>query len=348
VAIEIRELSYPDAPGATGWDAFVAGIELGNLFTREDIGGTDLDATPEQVLPQTKDPYSVRRTLQAWDGEDLVGHASLGKDHDHSTCWVDVGVLASHRGQGLGSRLAESIIELARGVGAQHTDFDTEPRLPSPAGVGSVPAGAASTRFLQRFGFKLGQVEIESALDLPVPDELLDRLESASRPAPDYELVHWAGSTPDDLVDEYARLRTIASTAVPTGDLTEEEQVWDADRVRNRDRRHIESGNTVITTAARHRSSGEFVAFTSLAYPNAADGRAVGQGYTMVLPDHRGHNLGMRVKINNLRLLADRTHGARRIVTGNAGENDAMLSINRALGFRPAWISGWWEKKLGS
>jgi GNAT superfamily N-acetyltransferase len=104
----------------------------------------------------------------------------------------------------------------------------------------------------------------------------------------------------------------------------------------------------VITTAARHRSSGEFVAFTSLAYPNAADGRAVGQGYTMVLPDHRGHNLGMRVKINNLRLLADRTHGARRIVTGNAGENDAMLSINRALGFRPAWISGWWEKKLGS
>jgi hypothetical protein len=64
----------------------------------------------------------------------------------------------------------------------------------------------------------------------------------------------------------------------------------------------------------------------------------------MVLPEHRGHNLGMRIKINNLRRLMSVEHGAARVITGNAGENEAMLRINRALGFRPFVMTGWWEK----
>jgi GNAT superfamily N-acetyltransferase len=88
------------------------------------------------------------------------------------------------------------------------------------------------------------------------------------------------------------------------------------------------------------------VGFTAVARPIAADGRAVTQGYTMVLPEHRGHNLGIRIKINNLRKLMTSEHGAARIITGNAGENEAMLQINRALGFRPFVMTGMWEKKL--
>lgn len=351
MAIRIRELTFPNEPGGTCWEDFVAAVELGNAVLRADIGGDDLDQTPEAVLALVRSPYATRRTLVAYHGDEPVGRADLSKEHGQSSCWVEVGVLPAHRGRGIGGRLAEMIMDLARDTGAtilhsgsHHSDFESEPRLPSPTGVGSIPAEAAATRFLRRHGFTLGQVEIQSALELPVPDERLEQLTSSWRPAPDYRLHAWIGNTPDEFVEVYARLRTIATTAVPTGDLTEEEQVWDADRVRERDRRNEAAGTTVISTVAQHLPSGEFVAFSNLAFPTAADGRAVGQGYTMVLPEHRGHNLGLRVKINNLRLLAEQQHGARRIVTGNAGENDAMLSINRALGFRPAWISGWWER----
>ncbi|GAB3915487.1 hypothetical protein GCM10011575_38910 [Microlunatus endophyticus] len=61
---------------------------------------------------------------------------------------------------------------------------------------------------------------------------------------------------------------------------------------------------------------------------------------------HRGHNLGPKIKINNLRLLNAVDHGASRVTTGNADENAAMLAINRALGFRPFLVHGLWQKAL--
>ena len=51
---------------------------------------------------------------------------------------------------------------------------------------------------------------------------------------------------------------------------------------------------------------------------------------------HRGHRLGMLVKILNIRRLLTEYPNVERIVTFNAAENDHMLAINVALGFRPA------------
>ncbi|MBD4636278.1 GNAT family N-acetyltransferase, partial [Xanthomonas citri pv. citri] len=56
---------------------------------------------------------------------------------------------------------------------------------------------------------------------------------------------------------------------------------------------------------------------------------------TIVLPEHRGHRLGMRVKAANLIAVRDALPGARAIITGNAEENRHMLDVNEALGFRP-------------
>ena len=36
----------------------------------------------------------------------------------------------------------------------------------------------------------------------------------------------------------------------------------------------------------------------------------------------------------------------RRILTWNADENDPMLAINRAFGFRPHALTGHWQKTL--
>lgn len=350
---EIRELAIPAGESSPGWHDLMAQTELYNALNRKEIGSADLDETAQQVLAQVTSPYSTDRLFRAVLGDRLAGLGIYGLEHGQTVAWVWTGVAADQRRTGLGTRLAQILETTARQAGATalqtwtwHADTDGEPRLHSPAGPGSVPAGAPSARFLLSQGFKLGQVEIISALPLPVPADLLTMLSERSRPSGDYDLIGWTGPVPHDRVDEYARLRTIASTAAPSGELTEEEQVWDADRVRHRDEQNKRAGKVSVVTAARHQPTGELVAFTGLVYPAAADGRAVDQGYTMVLPEHRGHNLGLKIKINNLRLLNAADHGAQRVVTGNAGENAAMLSINRALGFRPFVLNGSWEKKL--
>lgn len=352
-AIEIHELTVPDAEGASGWDDLAAYAELSNLVIREQIGSPDLEERPEQVLARVGSPYTHTRIFGAYRGSRLVGFAEIECERDQHVAFVWAGVSTAERGSGVGSQLADLMTRAAYEIGATtlqtgsyHADLDSEPRLASPSGPGSIPADAPTTRFVQRQGFTLGQVELMSALPLPVSDELLTRLGDDARPADDYELITWAGPTPEELVDGYATLRTVVTTAVPSGELTEEEQVWDADRVRDRDRRNAEAGMITTTTVARHLPTDELVAFTTLSRPAVGDGRAVMQGYTMVLPDHRGHNLGIRIKIGNLRQLGTVDHGAARLITGNAGENEAMLRINRALGFRPFVVAGWWEKKL--
>lgn len=351
--VEIRELRIPESEAAPGWNELVEYAELSNAIVQEQIGVADLDERPEQVRSRLSDPYGVSRVFGAYRDDQLVGFGEVSVEREQTVGWVWAGVVQPERGRGLGSELMTVLTNAAMQAGATtlqagsyHADLDSEPRLPSPAGPGSIPVNAPTTRFLQAKGFKLGQVEIMSALPLPVPEDLLSSLLAEARPADDYELIDWTGPTPEELIDGYARLRTAVTTAVPSGELTESEQVWDADRVRDRDRRNAEAGIITHLSVARHRPSGDLVAFTALARPAAADGRAVNQGYTMVLDEHRGHNLGIRIKINNLRRLMATDHGAARIITGNAGENEAMLRINRALGFRPFLVGGWWEQKL--
>ena len=52
-------------------------------------------------------------------------------------------------------------------------------------------------------------------------------------------------------------------------------------------------------------------------------------------------------KLANLRLAQQRWPAARSVLTWNASENQHMLAINIALGFKPAGYEGEWQKRLG-
>lgn len=351
--IDIRELAIPGSEGAPGWEDLVARTDLYNALLREEVGTNDLAETPQETLSYLTVPYATDRLFGAYDRDRLVGFGEFSVESGHSVCWGWIGVAADHRRAGIATRLAGSIYRCAREAGSttvetgvDHSDLTGGARLQSPVSPGSVPADAPSTRFLLSQGFKLGQVEITSGLALPVPDELLTQLLEQARPAHDYELVDWTGPTPAELVEGYARLRTVMTTAMPAGQLEVDTTVWDAERVRQADESNARAGSVTITTVAKHRPTSELVAFTRLGYPAAATGQSASQGFTLVLPEHRGHNLGLRIKINNLRLLNAADHGAARITTSNADENAAMLVINRALGFRPFMLRSAWQKKL--
>ena len=63
--------------------------------------------------------------------------------------------------------------------------------------------------------------------------------------------------------------------------------------------------------------------------------------------EDRGHRLGLRIKVANLRMLQSRSPETPRIYTFNAESNTHMLAVNTRLGFRVTARMGELQKKLG-
>ncbi len=65
----------------------------------------------------------------------------------------------------------------------------------------------------------------------------------------------------------------------------------------------------------------------------SGDPHIVFQWGTLVLPEHRGHRLGMAVKAANLEELARLAPERRSVQTMNDEQNPWMVQINKDLGF---------------
>jgi hypothetical protein len=104
-------------------------------------------------------------------------------------------------------------------------------------------------------------------------------------------------------------------------------------------------GRRRLTTVAIEKATGEVVAYTDLVLPSGAPSK-VWQWGTLVDREHRGHRLGMAVKVANLREL-QRAHPERETVgTGNDATNSYMVGINVELGFRVVELARMYRKVL--
>ena len=62
--------------------------------------------------------------------------------------------------------------------------------------------------------------------------------------------------------------------------------------------------------------------------------------------EHRGHRLGVAVKVANLRLLQGERPDITRLTTYNAEVNEHMIGVNEVMGFRPVARLGDFQKRL--
>jgi RimJ/RimL family protein N-acetyltransferase len=135
------------------------------------------------------------------------------------------------------------------------------------------------------------------------------------------------------------------STDVPLDDLAWEPEVYDAERMRRRNEMIVGRGMRQYTSVARHEATGELVGSTTLTrlatLPDHVD-----QWETIVLEEHRGHRLGLLLKIENLRFAQREETLLRFVDTVNADSNAPMLRVNLALGFEPVRAWAEWELTL--
>ena len=339
-----------DAPDAADFIAFAA---VRSAVEAEQRGHAGDVMTAAELLPDWKDESRQMSGLVAKVGGRVVARANLALPAGASECWGAVGVLPEFRGRGIGSALYDRLEQLAREAGRTTIQNQTTypagvggEAVPAPTGFGSVPVDLPSTRFLLRAGFSLEQVGRISALPLPVDADVFSaHLAEAVAAAAGYRTVSWQGRTPEEWVESIALLRTRMSTDAPNAGI-ELTDVWTAERVRAVDDLWADSPRVALTSIVVDEATGQAVGFTELDVSAETD-RPAEQMDTLVLREHRGHRLGMLLKLANLRELTERFPACKSVETINAEENRPMLDVNDSIGFAAMCFSARWRKSIG-
>ncbi|TBN56164.1 N-acetyltransferase [Glaciihabitans arcticus] len=339
----IEQLVIP----ATVDEAFAEMVRVRNEIEAESVGNHDLSLEPAELLPMYQRSWQPKVALVARVDGRIVGRAIYDTDPPDDPTpvgWISIEVLPDFRRRGIGAALYDALLALAASesktvLQGESPQKATEgPVLESPTGFGSVPRDSASTRFALARGFSLEQVARMSRLDLPFTPAPLPL-------APDYHLESWAGRTPVAFLEAIALLRTRMQTDAPFAGLEPDDNPWTAERVSEEDDALESSPRVTLTTLAVHTATGAASGFTELTVPPELR-RPVMQGDTIVLKEHRGHRLGMILKLANLAFLDQHAPGHPSVTTFNAEENRPMLSVNEEIGFVAWGYEGVWKKVL--
>lgn len=229
-------------------------------------------------------------------------------------------VALTARRRGIGTALVAHAVERAELAGRTLLISDARIGAPGPA-------------FAAAVGAKPGMTEARRILD--AGPELFARLPALRAEAEPhtagYNLRYWSGPAPADLVGQICSLEDAMADA-PHEDWYEPEK-WDADRVRAADERLKAQGVRQYSIAAIHAASGQMAALTQLVVDPAVDGWAF-QELTAVTRPHRGHRLGMLIKVAMLAQVSDLEPQVRQIMTFNSVDNAHMIAVNAGLGHR--------------
>jgi RimJ/RimL family protein N-acetyltransferase len=306
-----------------------AGREYAVFWPREEMRAA--------LLRQT--PYFER---ELWAVRDEAGriagvlYIELPQKDNTSLAEVDLGVRPDHRRQGFGTALAQVAEERL----AHHGRTIVQAMVHRPLD-GEAPGQA----FARAHGLTVGIVDMHRILELPLAQEFLEELAAeVADHHRDYRLVTWQDRCPDDLVDAYAALESTFNEEAPMGELELEAEVWDADRVRFREEQARAGGRRPWITVAV-APDGTLAGETELFFPEHDQVNAHQSG-TLVAPAHRGHRLGLALKVRN-HLEMQRVHTEPRVLhTWNAEENTAMNAVNARLGYRPVELTEEWQRKI--
>lgn len=352
--LRIRELVIPERPGGEGWDDFVALTAIGNAVEAEGTGTDDLGYPAETNLGEWQQgEFSPKRAFLAETSRGAVGTGELqwSAEEDDDAAWLSIAVLPGERGRGVGTALLERMSAdasaLARRVlqtWTAHRADASGDRLEPVSGAGSIPSADPGAVWLATRGWSLEQVERVSVVRLPLEaTAAAERRRAALVHADGYEVLHWRGAAPEAWIDDLLHLRSSMSVEAPSAGLSVPEETWTRERLSAHERGAAAGGRIELTSAVLHRASGRLVAYCTV---DVIPGRAALWGDTLVLPEHRGHRLGMLLKLDALEHLAAAAPDCAAVYTWNAEENRPMLAVNEAVGFTPVALEGQWKKEL--
>jgi GNAT superfamily N-acetyltransferase len=352
----IRSAEYSVASPTTARLAVKMRIERADLADADTIRACFQVFLAAQQVDEPDGPWFTERPFQGWltvgwggdprevwvvsspEGGSVVGWYRLELPDLENLDQADLRLVVhpARRRHGLGRALLEHAAARAAEHGRSVLNSSTR-------------RGTGGEAFARSVGAEPGLVDVQRVMEMrAMSDDRLARLrETAEQAAADYSLVSWTGLVPEEFVEQAAALFAALNDAPRDPHVAP--AVWDARRVRERVndlRPHY--GLRTYAVAARHDPSGELAALTEVAV-DPADPRWGHQMLTGVIPAHRGHRLGLLVKLAMVERLRATEQAVERIETGNAESNRYMIAVNEALGYtilgQPA---DWWRLELAA
>lgn len=334
VVLEIRPIDILDRSQAeTGerWNAVAAGVQ------QELYGDKGSAWSLSELQARQRGPDMRRINLAAWMDGEIVGAARVVLpllDNDRlARFWP--AVASTRRAQGIGSALLSTCERIA----TEHGRCILQGQSEWPAGGTDAAEG-----FATRHGYTPAQTVLRSELRLPADPRALYAFAEAPGPA-DYTIESCIDDLPESWLEDRALLAQRMSTDAPADGADWQEEVWDAGRVRAVHETARAAGRRVVESVARHRPSGRLVGFTRVELPPDRPDLAF-QEDTLVLREHRGHGLGLRLKAVTALVLTDAFPDVKSVRTWNAASNEHMRAVNRRLGYVVDGYTREWQKVL--
>jgi GNAT superfamily N-acetyltransferase len=274
--------------------------------------------------------HAEEKAVGAWvvrDGERVIGWAELCEpEHEYvDTAILRGAVQPDHQGRGIGRALLAEV--------ASATD---RPRLRARAWEGT--AGAAA---LSRLGFEPRVTHVIRALDLTAPADHWTGLRQQTAPAAAaYTLHRRLGPTPPEDLPEMVVLREAINDAPDAVEF----EAYPVERIAAYERGLVGRGQTQHTVVARHAATGEPAGITMVCVDEHLP-RIAFQEDTSVLPAHRGHGLGVLLKVEMALWLREARPDVEMTHTWNDGTNRHMIAVNDRLGARPVAASTLWVRE---
>ncbi|MDQ3106503.1 MAG: GNAT family N-acetyltransferase [Actinomycetota bacterium] len=312
-------------------------VDLENELKREVLPDEPPTSAAQVIAATRARPERHRRYL--WKVRDadgrLVGIAATTVDPEDDDnpdiLWCGMALLPEVRRRGVGSRLLAELVRVAQlEARTRIIGHTVEGRTGGPEFA--VAAGAASKAVEHLNHLPLAEV------DRPMLEGWV--AEAGDRSA-DYELVGWDGPVPEEHLDRWIDLVLVMNTA-PRDDLEMNDWTLTGAEIREGEKVAEAMGIVEWTLVARHRATGEWAGFHDVSWNPVEEG-FVYVGATGVKPEHRGHALGKWLKAAMTLRVLDQRPDVTNIRTGNADSNDAMLGINRRMGYRPLLGHETWE-----
>jgi GNAT superfamily N-acetyltransferase len=279
-----------------------------------------------RVSVPTEHPDFHVELFAAYDGERMVGAGlvNLPMTDNPRMSYFDVFVDWPDRRRGVGTLLLDEVERRARAAGRELALVEV---FAPPGGT------SAGTCFGYARGYAVANREGAKAIDLAGSEPRWAALEAeVARAIGDYRIVSWRDVVPDEYAGDLCAMLSRSMGMVPLGDLEIEDGEWTVERLRAGERRSAEIGQAKFLAAAVS-PEGRLVGCTD-ARLNLASPRFGYIGLTMVMPEARGHRLGLGMKLASHRALRAAYPECELVVTSNADVNEHMNAINEAMGYR--------------
>lgn len=375
--VAIQQVRIPEV-----FDREAAGVleEIADLVRRSRAsvwGTTDLANDAEGIFKDLHDPWERVVLLTARTDCGLVGRAEvrLPLIVETRSAHIFLTVDPEHESEGVGADLlaaAEAVAQAeARRVIVIHSEHPGPQDIQGDGRIGSgtdmlpivdpdawvraadqsgrLPVSNRQTRFAARFGYELQTVSDVSRITVPLDEQqrrsLMAEVETYDG-AENYRTHTWVGSSPDNWLDSLARLHErIPSDSFVPPRLWDPEP-WDPERVRRTELLRADNGDISLMSVVEHVPSEQLVGMTELVLPGPK-ATICFQDETVVLREHRGRRLGLRLKLANLDLLALQAPGVESVYVWTHSGNTQMNRVNRSVGAKVLGRSAVWSRRVG-